>query len=131
MNATSPTELAVALKTVLDENIVVCQLCCLSEGDAGDLGGDVLHCPQHDQLARVGEGVIELVLDHPAGPQPVGVRHMGFQGSWVTQTAVTNHNVAFDGRQLTGNPPSTNLRNYDELTELQNCKKMLHLTEEN
>ena len=84
MNAPSSSQLAAALKTVLDENIVVNQLHRLSEGDAGHLGGDVSHRSKHNLLACSGEGVEELKLDHPARPQPTWISQVGVEGSLVS-----------------------------------------------
>ena len=100
LNSPGPTELAAAVKTVSNEDIVVSQLSGLPEGDAGDLGGDVAHRPQHDLLVRRREGVVELELDHPARPQPVGVGQVGVQASLVSSGAVANNDVSFDGGQL-------------------------------
>ena len=84
LNAPSSSQLAAALKTVLDENIVVNQLHRLSEGDAGHLGGDVSHCSKHDLLARSGEGVKEFKLDHLTWPQPTWISQVGVEGSLVS-----------------------------------------------
>ena len=97
LNSPSPSELAVAVETVLNEDIVVSQLSRLSEGDAGGLGGDVLHRPQHDLLARVGEGVVEAKLHHATRPQTVRVSQVGVQGSLVSGSAVPNNYIPFDG----------------------------------
>ena len=105
LNAPSPTEFTAALDTVLDQNIVLCQIRCLREGDAGDLGGDVRHRSEHNLLARIGEGVVEFVFYHRAGPQPVGVSQVGVQGSRISLNASSNDNVAFDGRQPTSQLP--------------------------
>ena len=102
--------ITLTLKVVLNENICGCQLCCLMENDAGDLGGDALRA-HHKLLAHSREGVVELVLDHHAGPELVGISQVDIQGSLVSWTGLTDYNVAFNRRQSTSPlPPSTSLR---------------------
>ena len=97
---------------VSDENIVLCQFCCLPEFNAGHLSCDVLHCVQHDFPLVCRERVIELALDHSTWPKPIRVGKRSIQSWWrpTSEVALADHNVAFqDGFADWQLPPSTNL----------------------
>ena len=76
MLPTDPSHLAVAnIDSVSNENVVPSPLCRLSESDAvsRDLVCDIGHSLQDDPPVLLGEGVVELELQHPTRPQSIRV----------------------------------------------------------